>query len=56
MFPWLRVLQDSLSIGLYYRTMARKRSLELKTNTAPVDIKNSSAKRAKILYMVSVKV
>lgn len=46
MFSCLRASQDSLSIRFCYRTLA----LELKTNMTPAVIKNSSAKRAQILY------
>lgn len=55
MFSWLRALSDSLSVRFCYRTLAIKRSLELKTSMAPVDIKNSLAERAQTLYTKSVK-
>lgn len=53
---WLRAPQDSLSVRFCYRTPALERSPELKTNTAPADIKNSLAKRAQIWYTVSAEV
>lgn len=53
MFSWLRALRDSLSVRFCYRTAALGRSAELKTNTAPLDIKNSLAEGEQILSTLS---